>query len=569
VPIIPEIINCRSCASVDAFVLVSGSPILTIELGGNVMKFSRQVDQVIAQHLEQFRKPGVLSVRPGYQAANGWLTKKPAIVVNVDAKHDDLLPENRLPETVGGYAVDVRQPTAIEQLRLANPARYASMAKAIPPEMQPPIFAFERDLDGTALSPLSEAVESSRAATKDQLKYEGPKGHPLTKVTGRFKITCHASPDAGWPTLGPFLQGTKQTLTVGMYDFTSAHILETFKKLAATPTRGKNAAKKLNLVLDHPPLNKTHDQTDDETQEQLESAFGSEFRFAWALERNDPKVDTWIYPSAYHIKVAVRDSSAFWLSSGNFNNSNQPDIDPIDDPDAAEPQLKSCDRDWHVIVEQSGLAQLFEAYLLNDLKVAQANQGAPADVQAMASSFAEPLVPDLMMTARTPRQFFPPKVITDTMTIQPILTPDNYASMILKLIASAKKSFYMQTQYITPSDKEGNEGFTALIQALADKMKEGVDVRVIMSQYETMAKLELLQDAGIDLSHVRIQANVHNKGMIVDSQVVAVGSQNWSGDGTLRNRDATLIIYNEDAAQYWEQIFMHDWNYMSSQRTLD
>jgi phosphatidylserine/phosphatidylglycerophosphate/cardiolipin synthase-like enzyme len=84
-----------------------------------------------------------------------------------------------------------------------------------------------------------------------------------------------------------------------------------------------------------------------------------------------------------------------------------------------------------------------------------------------------------------------------------------------------------------------------------------------------MPKLELLQDAGIDLAQVRIQANVHNKGMIVDSKVVAVGSQNWSGDGTLRNRDATLIIYNEEAAQYWEKIFIHDWTQMASQRALD
>ena len=100
---------------------------------------------------------------------------------------------------------------------------------------------------------------------------------------------------------------------------------------------------------------------------------------------------------------------------------------------------------------------------------------------------------------------------------------------------------------------------------MVKKINAGLDVRLIMSQYETNDKLEQLQDAGIDLSHVRIQANVHNKGMVVDSQVVAVGSQNWSGDGVLRNRDATLIIYNEDAAKYWEEIFIHDWTKMAIQ----
>jgi hypothetical protein len=534
------------------------------------MKFSKMIDQVISTNLQALSKPGVLSVRPGYQAARGWLTRKPAIVVTVDEKRDDLPAQDRLPETLGGYAVDVRQAGPLEKLRLLDPAKYASMAAAIRPEMQPPIFAFERDFSGTPLAPMSEALESSRGAAKDEIDYAPPKGQPLSPVNAKFKITCHASPDAGWPTLGPFLAATNKTLTVGMYDFTAAHILEAVKQLSVVPRRrGGKTVRTLNLVLDHPPLNKTHDQTDDETREELANAFGNNLRFAWALERNDPKVDTWIYPSAYHIKVAVRDSSAFWLSSGNFNNSNQPDIDPIKDLNAAEPYFKSCDRDWHVIVEHDGLAELFEAYLLNDLDVAEANQEAPAGAQAMAAALVESAVPDLMMTAKTPRQFFAPKVITDTMKIQPILTPDNYAPLILKLIQSAKVSFYMQTQYITPSDKDGNEGFTALIQAIADKIKEGVDVRIILSQYETMAKLELLQEAGVDVPNVRIQANVHNKGMIVDSKVVALGSQNWSGDGTLRNRDATLVIYNEEAARYWEQIFMHDWTEMASQRALD
>lgn len=63
--------------------------------------------------------------------------------------------------------------------------------------------------------------------------------------------------------------------------------------------------------------------------------------------------------------------------------------------------------------------------------------------------------------------------------------------------------------------------------------------------------------------------NVHNKGIIVDSEVVAVGSQNWSGDGVLCNRDATVVIYNKDAAEYWEEIVIHDWTKMASQHALD
>ena len=50
------------------------------------MKSARIIDHVIAEHLNELSKPSVLSIRPGYQACNGWPTTKPAIVVTVDRK---------------------------------------------------------------------------------------------------------------------------------------------------------------------------------------------------------------------------------------------------------------------------------------------------------------------------------------------------------------------------------------------------------------------------------------------------------------------------------------------------
>jgi len=206
----------------------------------------------------------------------------------------------------------------------------------------------------------------------------------------------------------------------------------------------------------------------------------------------------------------------------------------------------------------------------HDLEVAAQNQTASgAQAAALLGALGELAEPQMTIAPRVLKQYFEPHTIAARMKIQPILTPDNYLAQILPLINGAKRSFYMQTQYIHPSDKEGDEGLTALIKAVAQKVRDGLDIRLILSQYETLDKLELLQDAGIDLSHVRIQANVHNKGMIVDSSIVALGSQNWSADGVIRNRDATLIIYNEEAAKYWQQIFIHDWTNMAAQQAAD
>jgi phospholipase D-like protein len=515
------------------------------------------IDQSIVRHIAELSKPGVLSIRPGYQMAGGWLTKKPAIVVTVDQKHDDLRPEDRLPETLDGYSVDVRQADNLQRLRATNPLLHAEVLKSVRPELIPATFPLERDQSGHLFTPVQPAASAGNLNL--QIRYTPPPNAPLDPIEDNFTISCHASPDAGWTQLEPFLSNVRNTLTVGMYQCTSAHILST---LQASLT-GRKA---FNLIMDHPAKDRTQDQSDDDTRAALEQSLRGRLQFAWALEgKNLALVTHWIYPFAYHIKVAVRDSRDFWLSSGNWNNSNQPDIDPISDPASARPTLSKSDRDWHVIVEHPGLASLLEKYLLHDLQVASQNQGSAVS-QAALSALAALGEPEIDSVAKIPAQFFAPKTISNRMKIQPLLTPDNYGAVILNLINSAEKSLFMQIPYITPSSGSDGLVLAGLIEAIARQMRSGIDVRLILSSFEKPGALEQLQAAGIDLSRVHIQNNLHNKGIIVDSSIVAVGSQNWSGSGVSTNRDATLVIFNEEAAQYWETIFIHDWLHMSSQQ---
>jgi len=285
-----------------------------------------------------------------------------------------------------------------------------------------------------------------------------------------------------------------------------------------------------------------------------------------------------IYPSAYHIKVIVRDGTSFWLSSGNLNRSNQPDIDPLKNPGV---DVSHCDRDAHILVNHGGLSQGFEAYIKHDETEAVAYQSAQVTGAAVMAALGAQAAPVRTLPARAPKQFFAPKTISAKMKLQPVLTPDNYADVILPLIGKTQTSFWMQTQYIHPpkafagqaSDTaeaaQSSAVLESLIGALAKLIADGKDVRLIMSQYETLDQLELLKERGIDQSHIKIQANVHNKGMIIDSSIAVVGSQNWSGQGVSTNRDASLVIYNADAAQYFGQIFLHDWTWMASQHALD
>ena len=109
-----------------------------------------------------------------------------------------------------------------------------------------------------------------------------------------------------------------------MYQFTAPHIFEAIEA-AVTP-----AGRKFELILHPVPEKpaKTGVKADDLDEEKdvippLEEKMKKRFEKTWATLISKKNPDG-LFASAYHIKVAVRDGNTFWLSSGNWQSSNQP-----------------------------------------------------------------------------------------------------------------------------------------------------------------------------------------------------------------------------------------------------
>ncbi|HTQ60455.1 MAG TPA: phospholipase D-like domain-containing protein [Candidatus Solibacter sp.] len=506
----------------------------------------------IKRNLKKFKKRGVLFVRPGYcTTKGGWLSKEEAIVAVTAAGKKP----PKLPSKIEGTPVDVRPATTVEQFSHDKPQQFSQLADhraefrgtSLLPEFNPSTES--------VVAPIAPKVAAAHQ-TKIPIPYS-PASVPLSPVNGAIPMICHVSPDAGWAELQNFISGTKHRLKVSMYDFTSEHILALFE--------AKLKGKSIQMTLDDPPRNPTADQADPETVQGLKSKLAKKFSSAWALVRSSPEADSWIFPTAYHIKVMVRDSDTVWLSSGNLNNSNQPQIDPVGNPQPDDQKTaKHSDRDWHVIIESPALANTFEAYLDNDFQVAILH----------AASLTPALKPSKSPT--TPPStlgnfmFAPPQLVTEQVIITPLLTPDPgiYQAAMLNLINSVKHSLYIQLQYIHPSSDPANAKFTDLIDAVGAKINAGVDVKIILSEFQTLkGGLDALQAAGVNLDNVKIQSNVHNKGFVFDHKIVVVSSMNWSGEGVLSNRDAGVIIENATAAQYYEKVFLDDWAHHAAQKT--
>ncbi len=505
--------------------------------------------------------PGILSVRPGLHLGPEGFTNERVIVVKALPDHLAALSE-QIPRSYDQVRVEVRVADPLERLRARGGATYLQVASARH-ELRAPVFDDALYLDGSGTTVDDATVAAATLAgqvVKRRVPYAPPPNATLDAVTEPVTLVLHVSPDAGWGELSKFLSTNPGDLVVGMHDFSSGHVLQAL--------RGATRGRKLKLTLDRPAPMSGSDQSGDDIQQTLTRDLGPNFAGAWALTNADVKSPVWIYPNAYHVKVAVRDDDRFWLSTGDWNNSHLPKIDLADAKEAAK-IAASSDRDWHVVVVNKKLADTFRTFLAHDHAVALAEDGKPraAGAAGAAAGTTTDALPQVQTksftTGRAPKTFFPPKTVTVVARVQPVLTPDNYQPAILALIDSATTSFYMQAQYIHPSGKPRDEDHDALIAAIGRRIAAGVDVRLIMSAYQTDDWMEKLVMQGIPSTVIRRQPGVHNNGIVVDHARVLISSQNWSADGTLRNRDAGLIIHDATAASYFEGVFLHDWDHLA------
>jgi hypothetical protein len=427
--------------------------------------------------------------------------------------------------------------------------------------------------EGSTVSAFEEILGTD--ATFDFLppktgSYEEPNPRNLPLVKEEMDLTICVSPEAGWGELETFLEATESSLTVAMYQFTAPHIFEAVE--AAVKPSGRKFELVLHPVPEKPAKSgvKANDlNEEDEVITPLENAMKKRFEMAWATLHSKANPEG-LWASAYHIKVAVRDGTAMWLSSGNWQSSNQPNVHPFPPKSEKLPPgfQRKYNRDYHAIIQNDKLASIYEFYIKRDFELSSAQ----ADVQAQgAVAFAQPdlIVPeeeaeDFVAFAAPPR-FFEPLRLKRVVSVQPLLTPDNYAENALKLIKSAKESLWYQNQYINfrGTDDDFPE-FRMLIDALKDKIDKGLDVRIICRDMMKQESLDVLVALGFPKETFRFQPACHNKTIIVDKKVVMFGSHNWSNEGVKTNRDASLIFDDEEIAAYLAEVYEYDWDRLAT-----
>lgn len=490
-------------------------------------------------------RPDVRNVRLGWVFRDGWITDQRAWVVTQQALPADetrgaseigVTPPLPLPAEFQGLPVEVTGPTIEDLLREAQASSRGEVTSPLPSSSLPPLPPAPRYVMPTALK--------------------------LRQYTARMRVAVSVSPDAGWRELSAFLGQARQRLVVGMYDCGAPHIVDALIAVGQQP-----GFEKLTLVMQRGSTQgkgtKAKDMTDDEAVAALAAALGDKFEHTWVKTG----VSSGWVATSYHIKVAVADERLLWLSSGNWQSSNQPAADPVSEQPPVRRWLDKYNRDWHAVIEHGGLARTFAAYLRYDFDNNPATRGEEEEWPELPDLFvAEPLTPrDVAHPVGW--RYFAPQDETRRFTVRPLLTPDNYHEHALQLVRDASDELLFQNQTFK-APKGHEKSLAALLEAIREKQRKGVKVRIIfrlLNESDAREVLEGLKDYELNLADVKVQHNCHTKGIIVDRQQVLLGSQNWSNYGVSENRDASLLFKDATLAQYFAEIFQHDWDHLAHQ----
>jgi len=481
----------------------------------------------------------VLSIRKGYRFKNGWITEEPVVVIEVRRKLDyvDLQAHGKspFPRELMGVGIDLRTaplPTQLEAL-------------------------------GVDIESLVAPERPGRPAG-----YSEPRGYDdpssdfyLGRIRERMSATFHVSPDKGFVNLAAFLRRVNRRLTATMYEWDPNHISDVIEEVMTPPERVLKMVTQKFGVGERGGTKRA--------VEDMQGRIGGKFSHVYASVRGPNR----LIPSSYHIKVASRDDEEVWLSSGNWKKSNQPENPRL--PDA----LGSNNREWHAIIENRKLATLFRKYIDYDFR--QATEHPLEESEAPLLAEGEFFVPvggpgEAQERLRAPRYRAELKITNEELDIQPLLTPDRGADgerifmrCATEMLQRATRSIHIQNQSLSYT-ADNNREFDAFFEVVREKQRSIQDVRLIFRDARDFPDglqkqqeiIERLKDLGLDVSAnaLRVQQKCHTKGIVIDGEEVLLGSQNFTNEGSLFNRDASLLVRSSTVAAFYDAIFEHDWN---------
>jgi len=362
------------------------------------------------------------------------------------------------------------------------------------------------------------------------------------------EIITYTSPDSTFAVTKRMIESARKSILIGIYDFSAPHIKEL---VLAAVRRGV----KVKLMLD----------IDSNGEQRLFDEL-VQFGVAGSPAPSCASKRAHVFRSS-HEKVIVIDDVWSLVQSGNYSNNSI----PLNTKDGGDPDnFITGNRDTGLAIKSAKLAKFFAKVLNSDIALELGAERAEVipPLVAAAEVFLVEAAP-----RKIPDELFPSKTfnLTSKLTVQPVLSPDNYMSVVPGLLRNATKSILIEQQYI----KSDQEHITTLLEAIkaAKQDNRRLDVRIVLGKIfsssdvpKEQRNLDNLKNKfglklGRNIRYIDSKRLVHchNKMVIVDGKGVLVSSQNWSKAAVSENREAGVWLEHAAIAKYFTGIFETDW----------
>ena len=365
----------------------------------------------------------------------------------------------------------------------------------------------------------------------------GASYHAPEKITCFGEITAFVSPDCSFSVLQREIETAASSLYINLYQFESIYLMDA---VLDALNRGVN----VRLLLEDRPVGGIKDEERYIAAKIMDS--GGEVRFC-----HDPFIN--------HAKYAVIDNERTLITTENWKNTGIPYNSSFGN------------RGWGIVITNAEVANYFKQVFLDDFyrgREKDSSQGL-AKLETKEFTISRRRIPEGSYVP-----VFAPLTVTSNFTVIPVFAPDTALNneTILGTINNAKERIYVQ-QFLTRRfwDEEDNPFFAALI----DAARRGCDVKVLLdSKYleggnnndEAVTWLnELSKEDNLSLEAKLADLDslgltkIHNKGLIVDGEKVLIASLNWNAN-SVHNREAGVIVANDEIASFYEGVFLHDWD---------
>ena len=263
-----------------------------------------------------------------------------------------------------------------------------------------------------------------------------------------------------------------------------------------------------------------------------------------------------------HSKVAVRDESSVWISSGNWKRTSQ----PLDGDNG--------NREWSLFIDSPVVAAQVLTRMAWDedpgqLHIAEWDEddtylGRPSSWDQQNPEVSRATAPAAPTTFQGA---FSGRLLT---------CPDDCIDGLVDLIHQADSTIDISVQYFDP-DWTWGFGGNPLLAAIETAMVErNVSVRILQNAAYADEDDDIREmvhyvnenwnrTMGLDATAILMSTEegilkLHNKGMIIDGETVLVSSINWGSNSALRNREMGIAIEHAGLAAYYLASFEEDWN---------